>query len=147
MIAATIRKLARQDNKDPNEHAFIAKIPIAALHVYRKLKQDQILKAFYAVLANEHKHLEDKAFLAIKVNGIQIPRTYKEAVNDKEHSAKWLTTIKEEIRALIANGTWKEFMAPKGANLVITKWVFTIKLNIDGMIKRYKARLVACGFT
>ena len=38
-------------------------------------------------------------------------------------------------------------MAPKGANLVTTKWVFIIKLNIDGTIERYKARLVACGFT
>ena len=88
MITAIIRKLARQDNKDPDKHAFTTKIPIAALYVYRKSKQDQILKAFYAILANEHKHLEDKAFLVIKVNGIRIPYTYKEAINNKEHSAK-----------------------------------------------------------
>jgi Reverse transcriptase (RNA-dependent DNA polymerase) len=34
---------------------------------------------------------------------------------------------------------------PKGANLVTTRWVFTIKTKEDGT-KRYKARLVARGF-
>ena len=94
-----------KNNKNLNKYAFTIKIPIAALYIYRKLKQDQILKIFHAVLANKYKHPEDKAFPAIKVNSIRIPRIYKEAINNKEHSTKWLAAIKEEIRSLIANRT------------------------------------------
>lgn len=36
---------------------------------------------------------------------------------------------------------------PSGANLVSTKWVFDIKKNILGEIERFKARLVARGFS
>ena len=37
--------------------------------------------------------------------------------------------------------------APKGANIVSCKWVFKIKRSPDGQIERYKARLVARGFS
>ena len=35
-----------------------------------------------------------------------------------------------------------EEIRPKHANLVLTKWVFTIKPNPDGMLERFKVRLV-----
>ena len=45
------------------------------------------------------------------------------------------------------NRTWEEVILPKGANLVSTKWVFTVKETIAGEIERFKARLVARGFS
>lgn len=36
---------------------------------------------------------------------------------------------------------------PKGHSLVGSKWVYTIKFHVDGSMDRYKAWLVACGFT
>ena len=36
---------------------------------------------------------------------------------------------------------------PKGTNVVSCKWVFKIKKNAAGEIDKYKAWLVACGFT
>src|SRR5436190_16811821 len=36
---------------------------------------------------------------------------------------------------------------PKGTNLVSTKWVFTVKLQVDGTVEWFKARLVARGFS
>ena len=45
------------------------------------------------------------------------------------------------------NGTWEEIPTPSGVNLVSYKWVYTIKLNNDGTIERYKVRLVARGFS
>ena len=55
--------------------------------------------------------------------------------------------IREEIASLQANETWTEERAPKGTNLVSTKWVFTVKLQANGEIERFKARLVARGFS
>ena len=59
----------------------------------------------------------------------------------------WKQAIDTEVEALVANGTWEEYVLPKGANLVSTKWVFTVKVKKDGTVERYKARLVARGFS
>ena len=48
---------------------------------------------------------------------------------------------------MMDNGTWEEVVAPKGANIVTSKWVFTIKTLATGIIERFKARLVARGFS
>jgi len=43
--------------------------------------------------------------------------------------------------------TWTTVLCPSGKNIVGSKWVFHIKRNSDGTIKKYKARLIARGFT
>lgn len=91
---------------------------------------------------------EEAAFIATggTVN-ITIPMTYNEAVNDAAHGHEWKAAIQTEIAALVANGTWREEKAPQGSNLVSTKWVFTTKTKPDGSLERFKARLVARGFS
>ena len=42
---------------------------------------------------------------------------------------------------------WDLVELPHGKNAVGCKWVFTIKLKANGSIDRYKAKLVAKGFT
>ncbi|KAI1005005.1 hypothetical protein K3495_g3211 [Podosphaera aphanis] len=59
----------------------------------------------------------DLAFPSVEINGIKIPQHGK--------------------------GQFRQ----KDANLVSCKWVFTIKQNPDGSIERFKARLVALGFS
>jgi Reverse transcriptase (RNA-dependent DNA polymerase) len=50
-------------------------------------------------------------------------------------------------------GTWKKYetwtitQLPKNKKLVGCKWVYKIKYNSDGIIKRYKTRLVVKGYT
>jgi hypothetical protein len=78
---------------------------------------------------------------------IPIPRTYNEAVNDPDYSARWREAIEYEIGQLLANNTWREDIYPEDANLISTKWVFTLKFNPDGTLERFKARIVARGFT
>ena len=51
------------------------------------------------------------------------------------------------MRALEKNGTWEEITLPKGKHVVGCKWIFTVKYNAEGQVERYKARLVARGFT
>ena len=45
------------------------------------------------------------------------------------------------------NGTWELTQLPEGRKTIGSQWVFIIKRNSDGTIDRYKARLVAQGFT
>lgn len=45
------------------------------------------------------------------------------------------------------NGTWGEVPPLVGANLVYTKWVYTVKPNADEIIQRFKVKFVACVFS
>ena len=74
------------------------------------------------------------------------PRSYKEAIKCIDWR-KWLIAIDEELCALIANGTWEYCKRPHGRNIVTSKWVFKIKYTVNNFIDRYKARLVARGYT
>ena len=73
----------------------------------------------------------------------EIPKSIQEALV----TPKWREAVLEEIRALHKNETWELTTLPKGKHLVGSKWIFSIKYNSDGTIERYKARLVARGFT
>ena len=56
-------------------------------------------------------------------------------------------TMQEEIDALHSSNTWVLVPRPSNINVVGSKWVARIKYKEDGSIDRYKARLVARGFT
>lgn len=58
-----------------------------------------------------------------------------------------MEAIEEELSALKKNNTWHLVKLPKGRKVIDTKWVFKLKRNSAGEIERYKARLVARGFT
>ncbi|KAI1513419.1 RVT-2 multi-domain protein [Pyrenophora tritici-repentis] len=109
----------------------------------------KIVKAMLAQvgLTEEQTRLSEKAFAATEIAGIQIPQTHEQAINDPKYGKQWKAAILEEIIALIENRTWEEVPKPKDANMVDSKWVFTVKTNLDGTVERFKARLVARGFT
>ena len=55
--------------------------------------------------------------------------------------------MKEELNALSKNYTWDLVTLPLGKSVVGCKWIYKIKTHSDGYIERYKACLVAKGFT
>ncbi|GKA24510.1 putative RNA-directed DNA polymerase [Tanacetum coccineum] len=71
------------------------------------------------------------------------PKTYKEASTD----SKWIEPMNDEMEALNRNGTWEITDLPKGRKHVGSKWISKIKYRANGEIERYKARLVAIGFS
>ena len=49
--------------------------------------------------------------------------------------------------SILSNGTWELTERPYGCKPVGCKWVFKKKLRPDGTIEKYKAQLVAKGYT
>ncbi|KAI3703127.1 hypothetical protein L6452_28883 [Arctium lappa] len=71
------------------------------------------------------------------------PETFEKATQDP----KWVKAMEEEIDALNQNQTWEFVPKLKDVKPISCKWVFKIKRRPDGSIERYKARLVARGFS
>lgn len=80
------------------------------------------------------------------ISFIAIPRTVKEALNSPE-SREWKEAMEREMASLIKNKTWEIVELPNDAKTVKCKWVFSTKTDELGNILRFKARLVARGFT
>jgi hypothetical protein len=59
----------------------------------------------------------------------------------------WQEAMAHKITMLEQARTWAPIPHPPGKNIVGSKWVFRIKHNADGSIEKYKARVVARGFT
>ena len=51
------------------------------------------------------------------------------------------------MKVVFKNHTWEVIDLPIRKKPVRCKWVFTIKFKVDGSIERYKAKLVAKGYT
>lgn len=82
------------------------------------------------------------------VDGVRVlePKSYTAALKSlqREH---WIAAMDSEMESLSANKTWELQPLPPGRKAIRTKWVFKVKQNSDGSIERYKARLVALGFS
>ena len=76
------------------------------------------------------------------------PLTYKEAMSRPDR-ARWQQAMNEEIKSLLLNKTWTEVTDRSRLQKkpITAKWVFKIKRKADGTVERYKARLVARGYT
>jgi hypothetical protein len=141
--------LAMLNTSEQNDelHAFTAReFPIQTNQFNEKKMHGTMCTLLKAALLGDDQSLAI-AFPAAEVNGIKIPQTYKDAIKDPKYGKLWKEAIDEEIHSLIMNGTWEECLQPNGTNLVSTKWVFSVKTKIDGSIERFKARLVARGFS
>ena len=70
------------------------------------------------------------------------PKSYDEAIKFD----CWKQVMQLELNALDHTGTWTIVDLPSQVKPIGCRWVYRIKYNADGSIKRYKARLVAKGY-
>lgn len=104
---------------------------------------------FYCISAvAQQKQYEEfpffSGFTAISdISDIVEPKSFRAATGTSE----WDQAMQEEIEALKRQGTWLLVPCPKNRNIVGSKWIYKVKKNPDGSISRYKARLVAQGFS
>lgn len=69
------------------------------------------------------------------------------AARKRDDWSMWEEAMRKEIASLVKAGTWEVVERPEGKNVIGCKWVYRLKLTIDRAIDKYKARLVARGFT
>ncbi|CAI7773511.1 unnamed protein product, partial [Closterium sp. NIES-54] len=73
------------------------------------------------------------------------PATLKEALESSD-AEEWKKAMESELKSIEENGTWELVELPEGRKAITSKWLFKIKSDADGQIKRYKSRLVAKGY-
>lgn len=78
---------------------------------------------------------------------IHKPKSYKEAINDPIHRWQWREAIEKELQNLENYQTWVYNKLLLGRKVIGSKWIFKVKYNSDGLVARFKARLVAQGFS
>ena len=70
------------------------------------------------------------------------PVDHEEALKE----SKWKDAMKEELLMIEKNKTWELVDRPQERKVIGVKWVFRTKLNADGSVNKYKARLVVKGY-
>eukprot|EP00253_Pinus_taeda_P027502 PITA_27502 len=71
------------------------------------------------------------------------PQTYSEAKGTSE----WEQAMDAEFQSLQKNHTWTLSDLPEGKKPISCKWIYKVKYKADGTLDKYKARLVARGFS
>ncbi|GKB78987.1 retrotransposon protein, putative, ty1-copia subclass, partial [Tanacetum coccineum] len=69
------------------------------------------------------------------------PVDYKEAMANPE-AAKWKEAMKSEIQSMYDNLVWNLVDTTPGLKMVGCKWIFKKKINMDGKVHTYKARIM-----
>lgn len=76
----------------------------------------------------------------------KVPTSYDE-IKSRDDRSHWEAAIQDELNSLAVNNTWTLVPRPENKNIVDCKWIFSIKYDEFGKPFRYKARLVARGFS
>lgn len=66
--------------------------------------------------------------------------------HDAKYSQHWMDAMQEELSMIEKNKTWELVDRPLNRKVIGVRWVFKTKLNPDGSVNKYKARLVVKGY-
>jgi hypothetical protein len=126
MTDGTNENNKRRQNDNPGESSVPRKSS--------RIRDENYLKKFYSdYILNCHAR-------------IIIPNSFKE-INDSLEKDQWENAIQTELDSLSRNETWALVNKPEGRKIVGCKWVFSVKNDEFGNVDRFKARLVAQGYT
>ena len=73
-------------------------------------------------------------------------KSLKEAM-ERSDWPEWEKAVDEELVLMAKYHIWDVVEEPPDKNIVGCHWVFRIKHNANGKVQKYKAHLVAQGFT
>ena len=81
--------------------------------------------------------------LMANIMQVQEPTPIEEAMSRPE----WRSAMQAEYDSIMKNDTWELVDRPEQRKVIGTKWVWKTKYKADGSMEKYKARLVAQGFS
>jgi hypothetical protein len=109
---------------------------------------EEVEEADVVEIAETEPNIVD-AMIAAAVIGPEVDEvepSYEEA-RRRSDWPEWKKAIDVELENLKAAGTWEVVERPENTNVVDSKWVFRLKKDAEGRVLKWKARLVARGFT
>ena len=68
-------------------------------------------------------------------------------VLESSKSQEWIDAMNEEIKSMKDNDVWDLVPLPEGVKPIGYKWIFKTKRDSKGDVERYKAHLIAKGYT
>ncbi|KAL0328005.1 UNVERIFIED_CONTAM: Retrovirus-related Pol polyprotein from transposon RE2 [Sesamum calycinum] len=71
--------------------------------------------------------------------------TFKDVMASSE-AKQWKEAVKSKMDSIVSNGTWVLVNLPLECTMIRCKWIFKKKLKLDGIVDKFKARLVAKDF-
>ena len=84
--------------------------------------------------------------VALQANEIEEPSTIEEAIAGS-NPEEWKAAADSEYQSLIENDTWELVDLPEDRKAIGSKWVFRVKYDNQGEVKKFKGRLIAQGFS
>lgn len=88
-------------------------------------------------------HIVNMALMAEIMGEVKEPTNVKEALADPN----WKAAMQAEYDSIMKNCTWELVDRPPKRKVIGTKWIWKIKYKADGTLEKYKARLVAQGYS
>ena len=83
------------------------------------------------------------------MSNVTVPKNYREARKHKDWD-KFEAAMQVEMENHKRHGTWilkPISQIPHNRRICKSTWVYDCKRNMDGSVKKYKARFVACGYS
>lgn len=81
-----------------------------------------------------------------KLSEVKVPMSCAEAIASPQ-ALFWVAAMEDEMASLQMYDTWDLVPLPKDTKAVNCRWVFTLKTDASGGVEKFKAQLVAKGFS
>ncbi|RVW22827.1 Retrovirus-related Pol polyprotein from transposon RE1 [Vitis vinifera] len=101
------------------------------------------IKYLMSNYVSNHCLSESNKSFVNQLSTVAIPNSVQEALADPG----WKAAMNEEMKSLQKNETWELVEYAPGKKPVGCRWIYTMKYKADGSIERFKARLIAKGYT
>ncbi len=101
----------------------------------------------YPLRTREPKRQWDELLLSTSEDpGPYEPKNLKDAMSAPD-ATLWKEAVNDEYDSLINNKTWSLTKLPLNRTAIKSRWIFKVKPGVKGSAPRYKAKLVAKGYS
>eukprot|EP00249_Psilotum_nudum_P004748 c18249_g1_i1 orf=2-607(-) len=88
-------------------------------------------------------NIVNMALMAEIMEEVREPSSLQEALAH----LSWKAMMQSEYDSIIKNNTWELVEKPTNRKIIGTKWIWKVKYRSDGTLDKFKARLVAQGYS